>query len=228
MTKDKKHSTHADGMLEVENALTKSEQFIEENQKILSIVVGSIVAIVAIYLGYNKFYVQPLEEEAKSEMYIAEQYFEKDSFNLAVNGDGNYGGFLDIIDNYGSTPSGELAKYYAGISYLHMGQYDDALDYLKSFSTDDLNLSAVATGAQGDAYLEKGDKDKAVAQYKKAAAIENDFTAPIYLLKLGQLYEAMGDKAKALDTYKSIKADYPKSSEGNNVDKFIARISMEK
>ncbi len=151
MAKDKDLKKE-DSLSDVENALTQTERFIEKNQKILTIAIGAVVVIVGGYLAFKAFYVQPREKSAQEQMFMAEQYFEKDSFNLAINGDGNYLGFLDIIDDYGSTKAGKLANYYTGISYLHLGQYQEALDYLNNFATDDLVLAPVAEGAKGDAY----------------------------------------------------------------------------
>ncbi|HOI49729.1 MAG TPA: tetratricopeptide repeat protein [Prolixibacteraceae bacterium] len=217
-----------DNLQEIESALTKTEQFIEDNQKIITYAIGVIVLVVLGYLGFNKFYMQPREKEAQSQMFMAEQYFEKDSFNLALNGDGNYLGFLDIIDDYGMTKSANLACYYAGISYLRSGQYEDAIDQLGSFSTDDLVLGPVAEGAKGDAYLELGQKDKALKQYQKAASMTtNEFTTPIYLLKAGNLLESEGDLNKALALYKEIKEKFAESAEGRNIDKYIARIEVQ-
>ncbi len=217
-----------DNLQEIESALTKTEQFIEDNQKIITYAIGVIVLVVLGYLGFNKFYMQPREKEAQSQMFMAEQYFEKDSFNLALNGDGNYLGFLDIIDDYGMTKSANLARYYAGISYLRSGQYEDAIDQLGSFSTDDLVLGPVAEGAKGDAYLELGQKDKALKQYQKAASMTtNEFTTPIYLLKAGNLLESEGDLNKALALYKEIKEKFAESAEGRNIDKYIARIEVQ-
>lgn len=122
-----KKTVQEDNLQELESALTRTERFIESNGKVISIVVGAIVVVVAGVLAFNKFYIQPKEDEALSQMFMAENYFEKDSFNLAINGDGNYLGFLDIIDDYGITKSANRAKYYAGISYLHLGQFEEAL-----------------------------------------------------------------------------------------------------
>jgi tetratricopeptide (TPR) repeat protein len=118
----------------------------------------------------------------------AQNYFQKDSFNLALNGDGNYSGFLDIIDDYGRTKPGKLARYYAGISYLHLGKYKEAIEYLEDFKTDDPLLQPVKIGATGDAYAELGNKEKALKLYLEAAdENKNTFTTPIYYLKAGRL-----------------------------------------
>jgi tetratricopeptide (TPR) repeat protein len=223
----KNKTPQEENLQELESALTKTEQFIEDNQNIISYVVGGIILVVVAYLGFNKFYLQPKEDEALSQMFMAENYFEKDSFNLAINGDGNYLGFLDIIDDYGVTKSANRAKYYTGISYLHLGQYEDALDYLKDFKTDDLLLAPVAEGAQGDALLELGETESALKQYKKAYAIsDNELTTPVYMMKAAGLLESMDELEDALSLYEQIKANYPTSAEGTNIDKYIARVKL--
>lgn len=223
----KKKVDQADNLQELESALTKTEQFVEDNQKLISYVVGGIIIVVAAYLGFNKFYLQPKEDEALSQMFMAENYFEKDSFNLAINGDGNYLGFLDIIDDYGVTKSANRAKYYTGISYLNLGQFEEALDYLNDFKTSDLLLAPVAEGAKGDAYLELGDQDNALKQYKKAyTSSENELTTPIYMMKAATLLESMDELDDALALYEDIKAKYPTSTEGTNADRYIARVKI--
>ncbi len=223
----KKKTQQEDNLQELESALTKTEQFIEDNQKIISYVVGGIILVVAAYLGFNKFYLHPKENEALSQMFMAENYFEKDSFNLAINGDGNYLGFLDIIDDYGITKSANLSKYYTGISYLHLGQYEDAIDYLKDFKTDDLLLAPIKAGAIGDAYMELGETEDALKQYRKAYSLsDNELTTPVYKMKAASLLESMDELEKALTLYEEIKKDYPNSNEGTNVDKYIARVKL--
>ena len=213
-----------DNLSEVENALTRSEQFIEDNQKILTIIVTVAVVIVAGYLSFTKLYILPKENTAQEQMFMAENYFEKDSFNLAINGDGNYLGFLDIIDEYGITKSANLAKYYTGISYLHLGQYEEAIDYLNAFETEDLLLAPITVGAKGDAYAELGENDNALAAYKKAYAFENELTTSIYLMKAGKLLETDGKLTEALQLYERVKNEYSESTEGASIDKYIARV----
>ena len=221
----KKKTTQEDNLQELESALTKTEQFIEDNQKVITYAVGAVIVLVAAFLAFSKFYVQPKEEEALSQMFMAENYFEKDSFNLAINGDGNYLGFLDIIDDYGITKSANLANYYTGISYLHLGQYEDAIDYLKKFKTDDLLLAPVKEGAIGDAMLQLGNNEDALKQYKKAySETDNELTTPVYKMKAAKLLESMDKLDEALKLYKEIKEDYPQSTEGTAADRYIARV----
>ena len=209
---------------QIEETLTKTEQYIEDNQKSLTVIVGAIVAIVAIYLGFTNFYLEPLEQEAHADMYMAEIYFEKDSFNLALNGDGQYLGFLDIADEYGLTNAGNLANYYAGLCYLHTAQFEDAIEYLSDFSSDDIILSTLALGCIGDAYLELEDNSSALKYYEKAADnASNDFTTPRYLMKQAIVLEMDEEYEDALEMYNQIKEDYSKSQIAQDIDKYIAR-----
>jgi len=226
MTKDKKHN-QVDNLTEVESALTKTEQFLESNQKLISIVIGAIVVVAIGYLALNKFYIEPRTKDAQDQMFAAQNYFEKDSFNLALNGDGNNLGFLDIIDDFGSTEAGNLANYYAGVSYLHMGQFDKAIEHLKKFDTDDALLGPISVGAQGDAQLELGKTEKALDLYTEAYKMnDNILTAPIYMLKAAEILESTNKTADALKIYEAIKLKFPESNEGRNIDKYIARAKV--
>ena len=214
-----------DQFAQIEETLSKTEQFIEENQKILMTIIGAIVGVVALFSVYQNFYIEPMEKEAQAEMYMAELYFQKDSFNLALNGDGQYLGFLDIADDYSSTNVGQLANYYAGLSYLHTADYDNAIEYLGDFSSDDIILSSLALGCIGDAYMELGDTDAALDAYADAVNNSaNDFTAPRYMMKQAMIYTSNGDNNKALDLFKAIQSDYKTSREANGIEKYIARV----
>ncbi len=225
MTKEKTPKP-VENLVEVEHALTTAERFFEANSKIITMIFGVAVVIALLFLATHRFYSLPREKKAKEQIFAAEQYFEKDSFNLALNGDGNFPGFLDIINDYGRTTAGNLARYYAGISNLHLGKYKEAINFLEDFKTKDLLLAPVAIGATGDAYSELGNKEKAVDLYMKAAKTSsNAFTSPVYYLKAGILYESMGTKEKALEAYKAIKDKYADSEQGRSIDKYIARLT---
>ena len=214
-----------DQFAQIEETLTRTEQFIEENQRSLMTIVGAIVAIVALFSAYQNFYIAPMEEEAQAEMYMAELYFQKDSFNLAINGDGQYLGFLDVADDYSSTNVGQLANYYAGLCYLYTADFDNAIEYLGDFSSDDIVLSSLALGCMGDAYMELGDVDAALDAYASAVSnSSNDFTAPRYIMKQALIHDANGDTDRALNLYKSIKNDYKTSREANGIEKYIAKV----
>ena len=221
----KKGNKTEDQFAQIEQSLSSTEQFIEKNQKQLSMVVGGIIAVIALVVGYQKLYIAPMEENAQTDMFMAQLYFEKDSFNLALNGDGQYLGFLDIIDDYSITKSGNLATYYAGLSYLHIGDFDSAIEYLEDFSSDDAILSALALGCIGDAYMELEEVDKALSYYKDAANHnDNDFTTPRYMFKRASILEKNGELKDALDLYKEIKQKYKLSKVGQDIEKYISRV----
>jgi len=210
-----------------ETALTRTERYIEDNQKSLTLIVLAITVIVVGFTLYKRFIVGPAQIEAQNQMFIAERYFQIDSFRLALQGDGNNLGFLDIIDEYGITKSADLASYYAGICYLHLGEFENAIEYLKDFDSGDQMVQTLATGAMGDAYLELGMEKDALSMYLKAAQHrKNDLLSPIYFMKAGLLYEQRGEYRKALNAYESIQKDYPNSSEARDIDKYIARVEM--
>lgn len=203
---------------------SKAEHFVTENRKSLLIIGGTILALILIYISYQKFFLAPREKEAAAQMYVAERYFEKDSLDKALNGDGNFMGFASIVDEYGSTKSGNLAKYYLGLCYLKKGQFEQAIESLEEFSTNDELLAPLSTGAIGDAYSELNQLDKAASYYTKAASKKkNNFTSPIFLMKLGLTYEALNNYKKALETYTKIKEEYTNSTEARDIDKYIAR-----
>ncbi len=220
----KKNKTE-DQFVQVEEAVSKTEQYIIDNQKSLTTILSVIIGIIVLYNVYQNFYIQPLEEEAQSEMFMAELYFQKDSFNLALNGDGQYYGFLDISDEYSSTKVGVLANYYAGICYLQTGLYEEAIEYLSDFHSDDIILSSLAIGCIGDAYMELGDMDNAIDYYEDAINnSSNDFTAPRFMMKLAMIHEVNEDYSDALDLYTDIKDNFKDSREANGIEKYISRV----
>ena len=211
----------------IESALTRTEHYIEENRKSLTIIAGAIVAAVALYFAFNKFYMQPKEKNAQKQMFVAEQYFEKDSFKLALNGDGNYPGFLAIIEDYGWTDASNLSHYYAGVCLKNLGKYQEAIEHLRKFDASDKIISSEALGATGDCYADLGENDKAVKYYKKAANNDkNEFSTPLYLMRAGILLEDMSKYKDALEVYQRIEKEYNSTREGREIEKYIARVKI--
>ncbi len=223
----KKNSIQKDNLQEIESALTKTEQFIEDNQNKILYFLGTVAVVVLVYLGTARFVIEPRSKEAGSQMFMAENYFERDSFSLALNGDGNYLGFLDIIEDYGMTKAAKLARFYAGVSHLRLGEYEEAISMLQKFKTKDLLLGPVKEGSIGDAYLELGNDSRALQQYRKAADLnDNEFTTPIYLMKAAGVLEMQGKFSDALAVYNRIKESFPNTTEGQNIEKHIARAQI--
>lgn len=212
-----------DGLENVEGAVTRTEEYIEKNRKTLGTILLAIIVVIAGIWFYNNKIKGPKEEKASAAMSMAEMYFERDSFNLALNGDTETEGFLKIISEYSGSEAANLAKYYAGVCYLRLGQYQEAINKLNDFSCKDPMLEPIAKGCIGDAQMELGDIKKAQSAYKDAinASKDNSFTAPIYMNKLAKAYTADNNAEEAQKIYKEIKTKFPNSNEGRNAEKYI-------
>jgi tetratricopeptide (TPR) repeat protein len=185
----------------------------KKNQNLVLGVGAALALAIAGVFGYT-YYIESQNEAAQNDMFQAIFYFESDSLNLALNGDGNNYGFLEIIDEYGGTEAANLAHYYAGVSYLKQGQYSDAVDHLSDFSSSDLLVQARAYALIGDAYMEQENFQQAADYYEQAANYKpNEFFTPQYLVKAGLAYESMGDFSAAADSYGRIVEEYPESAE---------------
>ena len=220
----KAKQTQPDSLEGIEQALTRSEQFIEENSKVLSYIVGVIVILIVLFIGTKRFYITPLQEEAAGQMFMAEKFFERDSFDLALNGYGTYPGFVEITEDYKITKTANLAKYYAGISFLKLGDYENAIDYLNGFNTKDILVGSAQYSSLGDAYVELNELESAIKAYQKAVSeYGNNFTSPLILKKTGLVYEELNETSEANKIYTKIKSEFPDSEEARDIEKSIAR-----
>ena len=221
----KNNDKNTDQLEQIGESISKTEQFIEQNKKRLSIITSIVIGLVVIIFLYNNKWLPAKSTEAHSDMYMAQIYFEQDSFNLALNGDGQFLGFLDLADEYSSVKEGKLANYYAGVCYINLEDYENAIDYLENFSSDDLLLSTLSLGLIGDSYMQLNDVNKALSYYEDATSKnKNNFSTPLYLFKQAMIHEENGDYIKALKIYNIIKEDYKDSRQANNISKYISRV----
>ncbi len=213
-------------VVEVKGSHAQSGNFFEQNQKMITYAILGLGLLAALYFAYTHFYMAPREKEAVNAMYKAEEAFAKDSFAIALeNPGGGFEGFLGIIDNFGGTKAANLAKYYAGISYLNIGKYEDAVKYLEDYDADDEVTTITKAGALGDAHAELGDKEKAQNMYKKAASMaDNNLLAPYYLHKSAMLYYSEGKTKEAAEQLEVIQNKYPDSQEFKDAEKLLARL----
>lgn len=212
-------------IVDVQGAYSKTEAYVDSNKKTLTIIAVVIFVLFAGYFGYTRLYLFPKEKEASELVWKAEYYFEQDSLDLALLGDGNHFGFLEIAESYSGTRYGTLANYYSGLIYMKKGEYEVAIEHLKDGQLKDDMTASIAIGAIGDCYVELGDYEKALGQFQKAAKHSaNQFTAPIYMKKAATVHEELGNYSKALSLYKDIKNKYPNSAEAGTIDKYIARM----
>lgn len=210
----------------IEESLTKAEMYVEENKNNLMVIVLAIAVGFSAFFAYDRFYVQPKENSASTEMYMAEKNFEQGKFQEALDGDEQFAGLLEIMDSYSGTNAANLAHYYAGIANLRLGNAEEAIEYLDAFSSEDEMLAPIAQGAIGDAFSELGQNEEALSYYVKAAEMRtNNFTTPVYLMKAANAAYALGKKDQALKMYTRIQDDYASTREGQNISKYIARVN---
>lgn len=224
---DEKKPLKGESQIEnVEKVLSRTELFIEENQNKLLAGLGIIVLVVAGFIGVRHFYSIPREKKAQVALFPAENYFAKDSLNLALNGDGiKCVGFLGVIDDYSGTDAANLAYAYAGLCYHQMGKNEDAIKYLKKFSGGDDMIAPAVLSAMGDCYSDMENFQEAVTYFEKAAKkADNNIVSPISLKKAGLAYEKLKNYDKALQTYTTIKENYSNTAEGVEMDKYIERV----
>lgn len=223
------HKKHEDPEVVIENAIDSTEVFLMKNGKKLLIVAAAIIVVVGCFFGYKYMFEAPRNQRAAAAIFPAEQMFRADSFEIALNGDNEIEGFLSIIDQFGSTDVGNTANHYAGICYMKLGDWDNAIKYLSDYkSTKGIAseiINAENKGLIGDAFSQKKLYDKAIKEYEAAInASDNILTTPIYLKKAGLVYEKTGKTEKALEAYKRIKNNYPGSLEARDIDKYISHI----
>jgi len=220
-----KHPAHLE---DEKNPIAEIQNVWERYGKQASYVLLGIIVIVAGFFAYRNLVSEPNEKQATEAMFRAEQYYRLDSARLALNGDNINAGFLKVISRYGGTKAANLASFYAGSCYLKLGDYNNAIKYLKDFSTSVQQLQERDYGLLGDAYSELNRKEEAAEQYKKAGTYfeKDELLSPEYLFRSGYLYESMGKTQDAIAMYRLIKDKYPASQRGADIDKYLARLGV--
>ena len=212
-------------------AMNKTELFFEKNGRLMSYIFMGLLIVAALIFGYRSLIVLPRAEKAAEMIAEAQNRFDSETpdFELALLGDANGAGFLDVVEKYGSTPSGNLAKHYAGICYLRMGDLENAAKYLAKFSPvkgiPGSLINAQNYGLQGDVAVEQQNYAQAVKFYEKAVkAADNNMTAPMYLRKAGLAEQAQGNNEKAAAFYEQILTSYPASMEAREAEKLLGSV----
>jgi tetratricopeptide (TPR) repeat protein len=207
--------------------LSRSERFIETYRNLIIIAVVAVILLVVAIIASHYYYFLPKEDEARAAIFPGQNYLENKQWELALKGnEADYIGFLGVIEDYGVTSTANLAKAYAGICYYHLGEVENALEYLKKFKADDKLISPAITGLVGDCYVDLGKIQESVEYFKKAASKANsEVISPIYLKKAGRAYENLGKYKEAIEVYSAIKNKYPNSQEAAGIEKYIDRAS---
>jgi tetratricopeptide (TPR) repeat protein len=214
-----------------QEVVDKAMGYWEKNSKKVLTVTIAVIVVVGGYLGYKNLVQIPGEQKANEDLFAAENYFRKDSFNLALNGSGTTPGFLKVISKHGGSKAANLAQLYAGECYLQLGEYQKAVDQLEDFSSNGAKqVEAKAEGLLGDALAELKKNDDAVAHYKKAGTLFPDDQAisSEYLFRGAVLSELIGKNDQALEMYQLIKDLYPRTEKGFIIDKYLARLGATK
>ena len=208
----------------VNEVVSSTENFLVKNQKTIMSVLVAIIAVVAAILAVKQFYFEPREDKAQEALYQPVLAFEKDSMDLALNGNESFDGLLAVIDNYGSTKAGNLACAYAGLAYYAKGEYAEAQNYLSKFSANEAIIVPAITATIGNALVNMDNLEESAKYFEKAAKdADNNLFSPLYLMKAANVYEKLGNKAAALKVYEQIKKQYPTSQQASTVDALIER-----
>lgn len=209
-----------------ERAVESARHFWDRNSKFITYVVTALVLVVGGYFVYKNYFVAPEEQKAEDLIWKAQQFYQVDSFAKALNGEGPTQGFLRVISRHGGTKAGNLAKFYAGSCYLELGDYNNAIKYLKDFETDQPAMKVRKNGLLGDAYSEQGKKQEAVDYYTKAGNTwaDDDINAPEYLFRAALLNQELGKNKEAIALLKQIKDKYPLNPRASEVDKYLGRL----
>lgn len=208
------------------NSTDQKGSFFQDNQKSLLFILGGIIVLILLYIGYQKLYLAPRAETAADAMFQAEEYVLIDSLQKkAIEGDGSFAGLKEISDEYSNTPSANIANAYLGGLYLREGNFQEAIKYLKKYSdTGSEIVDPLVVGMIGDAYSDSHDYKNAADYYQKAVKKSNNsFTTPLFLKKLGLVYEQLNEFKKAEEAYQKIKTEYPQSNEASTIDGPLAR-----
>ena len=209
------------------SAQTQGENFFEKNSKMVITAIVVIFVLAAAIFGYRKAIIEPRNNKAQEMLFEAQYQFESQNadFALAINGNENTPGFVQVIEQYGNTPAGNLAQMYAAACSLRLGELEQAESYISKFN--DVKgipgqiVNAMAAGIKGDIAVEKGDFESAAKLFEKAAKIsDNNFSAPMYLRKAAMSYNAIGQADKAQALYKEILDTYPTSYDSREANKF--------
>lgn len=212
-----------------EAVVIQAKDFWTRNSKVILGVGTVLLLLVGGYFIYKNFFKDPKEEKAITDLFKAEEYYRLDSSRLALNGDGQYMGLLKIIDKYSGTEAANLAHFYAGVSYLKLDDNQNAIKYLKKFSTDAEQIQQRAYKLLGDAYADAGNHKEALSYYKKAASeFEEDKAASAEAL-FSAAYLAdrvLKDTKEAIELYKKLKEKYPQTQQGYDADKYLAQLGV--
>lgn len=223
---DKKQATDVDNG---EVIIAKAKDFWTRNSNIILGVGVVLLLLVGGFYIYKNYFQKPKEIKAADAMFKAEDYYRTDSFRLALNGDGQNLGFLKIMDKYSGTDAANLASYYAGVCYTKLDDNENAIKYLKKFSSDAKQIQQHAYSLLGDAYGDMGKSNDAIDYYKKAAHYfekDKESSAEALFRAAYLAQTVLKDQKQATELYKELKEKFPRTNSARDADKYLAQMGV--
>ncbi|HTN45900.1 MAG TPA: tetratricopeptide repeat protein [Flavipsychrobacter sp.] len=209
------------------NPLENLQGKYDGNKKTINMVVTIVLALIVGFFAYQKLYKEPRDNKAANAISFAQSYFQQDSLDKALNGDGQHKGFLKIMKQYSGTKTANLCNYYVGVCYLKKGDAKNAIKYLKDFDAEGTIVEYAAYGALGDAYMESNNVKEGLEYYNKASSRKDDnLLTPVYLYRAGVAYEMSKEPQKAIANYKRIRDEFPQSMQARDMDKALAKLGV--
>lgn len=192
-----------------------------QNKTVIFGVAGLIILTLAIF-GYQYLYKMPREKKGLAAIYKAQALFDVDSFKQVTKM------APKLADDFSGTKAGNLAAYMAGASFMNLGDYKKAIEYLEDASFDDKIMSVQVIGLLGDAYVENNELDKGLSQYEKAAKkSKTEFSAIWWYKKAARVHEKKNEWQDALDIYKLLKKEYKDVDAILDIDRYIGRAQAQ-
>ena len=198
--------------------------FFENNRNLVYGILGGIVLVAALIVGWN-WNQANRNETALSEMAEAVRQYEAGSYQASLDGDISFTGLLDVVDQYGGTASGNLAKFYAADALFRTGNMDQALELFEDYNKEADYIGASAFAGEAAIHELKGDNSRAGDLYMRAANVfKSDITSPMYLSRAARAYESAGETNDAVGALEAIQDDYPDSQVARNVEFRLATL----
>lgn len=184
-----------------------------------------VVLVVVFYINNQKANI----EKASADLGKVYQYFDNGQYQVAIDGvpERNIPGLKAIVENYGGSTAGELARFYLANSYYQIGKYDEALEEFEAFSpTVELLVISRLSGIAA-CYEAKGEYARAAEFFEQAVGVNtNDVNAAENLNSAARNFALAGESERALDLYRKLKKNYPTTSYGREAGRFITQLSV--
>jgi tetratricopeptide (TPR) repeat protein len=204
----------------------KAYGYFEENKSRVAAAVGISLAVIALIYFYISNKIEN-NNIAGTQLSRVMNLYDQGSYLEAIEGQEgtNVAGLKKIVEDYGSTENGELAKIYLANAYSFLGRNDEALEYYEDYSGSNKTFKATSLAGQAGIYSFKQEFEKAADLYLKASRVsENNPLNPEYMLNAGINYLSSGNEENAKELFETIRKDYPASTAFREVDRYLSQI----